>query len=108
MVSCKKCGLVGHNNRKCPDKDTVNVNQPPPKRSRDRPRKNVPVDTPKQTNVHLEMSAQPSQLGRGNKSVRGDQGSRERGRGAARGVGGVRREEKSYTKVRCSMYVILM
>ena len=111
-MSCSKCGLGGHNSRKCPDKDTINVNPPPPKRGRGRPRKNIPVDTPDQTNVHHEMSAQPSQLGRGNRSVRGGQGSRGRGRGAARGasrgVRGVRSEGLSCTTVRCIIYVILM
>ena len=90
QITCKICGVVGHNKRKRPDKDTMTEAPPPPKRGKGRPRKSVVDATPQQTLVHHDISAQPSQLGRGNKRLRGGQGSRGSGRGASRRTATVR------------------
>ena len=66
------------------------IEQPPPlKRSRGRPKKIVDVATNTQELSHHNMPAQPSSLGKGNRTIRTGEGSRGGRTGSASGRSGV-------------------
>jgi SWIM zinc finger len=104
-MKCTLCKEVGHNKRGCPLKgqhnsSTVDPTPPPAKRPRGRPKKNsdTPSSTPADNELHHNITAQPSSVGRGGKTIRAGQGvrgamtrkgatSRGRGKGSVAGRG---------------------
>ena len=74
-MTCAIYKSPGHNKQKCPDKGKM-IEQNPPKRKRGRPRKNVKEGHRSTTTSHHEMTAQPSALGRGNRTIKTGKGSR--------------------------------
>ncbi|XP_057247550.1 uncharacterized protein LOC125492727 [Beta vulgaris subsp. vulgaris] len=96
-MTCSLCKVKGHNKRRRPNRDTITVPEPAPKKPRGRPMKDgqPPQATyqPTTNSTHHNATAQPSQLGRGGKMVRSGVGSRgcgRRGRGRGRVPVGVR------------------
>ncbi|XP_056698676.1 uncharacterized protein [Spinacia oleracea] len=91
-MTCSICHVKGHNKRRCPNKDTASApTEPPPKRSRGRPRKDgqPPIShsqVAQSSTAHHNATAQPTQLGRGGRMCRGGAGSRG-GRTTSRGGG---------------------
>lgn len=89
-MTCSICHVKGHNKRRCPNKDTASApTEPPPKRSRGRPRKDgqPPIShsqVAQSSTAHHNATAQPTQLGRGGRMCRGGAGSRG-GRTTSRG-----------------------
>ncbi|CAO2827580.1 unnamed protein product [Amaranthus hypochondriacus] len=90
-MTCTLCKEVGHNKRGCPRKgqftsSTVVDPTPPAKRPRGRPKKNreTPSSTPADTELHHNITAQPSTVGRGGKTIRAGQGVRGAMSGAGR------------------------
>ena len=77
--------------RKCLEKDKVQDQPPQPKKPRGRPKKtaSTPLETPIEQPSHHLVSAQPSTIGRGGRTIREGQGVRSPIRGAA-----VRRSER--------------
>ncbi|XP_057548298.1 uncharacterized protein LOC130826745 [Amaranthus tricolor] len=89
QMTCGICNTVGHNKRKCPENGKA-VEQPPPlKRSRGRPKKIVDVATNTPELSHHNLSAQPSSLGKGNRTIRVGEGSRGGRTSSASGRSGV-------------------
>lgn len=106
-MTCSVCNVKGHNKRRCPNKDTAVSNELAPKRSKGRPRIDGQPPHPKDSSAasastyhpinqpssaqpaHQTVLAQPSQLGRGGRTIRGGRGSRggNAGRGRGRGQG---------------------
>ncbi|KAL2903346.1 Transposase for insertion sequence element IS1081 [Bienertia sinuspersici] len=109
-MTCRICQVKGHNKRTCPKKDTAIAPEPAPKRPRGRPRNDgqppkskKEITTPTSniaststsiptSNVHHDATAQPSQVGRNGRMIRGGIGSRgggcNRGRGRESSSGG--------------------
>ena len=88
-MTCGICNKVGHNKRKCPEKSKA-IEQPHPlKRSRGRPKKIVDVATSTPELSHHNMSAQPSSLGKDNRTIRIGEGSRGGRTGSVSGRSGV-------------------
>ncbi|XP_021768969.1 5E5 antigen-like [Chenopodium quinoa] len=90
-MTCSLCSVKGHNKRNCPNKDNAPPREPLAKKARGRPRKDAQppahtVTTSTAAPAHHAASAQPTQLGRGGRSIRGGRGSRGGGR-SARGGG---------------------
>ncbi|XP_056695664.1 uncharacterized protein [Spinacia oleracea] len=89
-MTCSIYHVKGHNKRRCPNKDTPSApTEPPPKRSRGRPRKDgqPPIShsqVAQSSTAHHNATAQPTQLGRGGRMCRGGAGSRG-GRTTSRG-----------------------
>ncbi|XP_048492644.1 uncharacterized protein LOC125493383 [Beta vulgaris subsp. vulgaris] len=101
-MTCSLCKVKGHNKRRCPNRDSAAsvVSEPPPKRPRGRPRNDGQPPHSKSTQttqttqtltaapshseqstqatvpVHHHATAQPTQLGRGGRMIRGGRGSR--------------------------------
>ncbi|XP_021747734.1 uncharacterized protein LOC110713593 [Chenopodium quinoa] len=83
--------VKGHNKRRCPNRDTAIQSEPPAKRARGRPKKNgeqphstlsAPCEPQLNTTAaaqHHIVTAQPTQLGRGGRAIRGGRGSRGQG-----------------------------
>ncbi|KAL2921197.1 Transposase for insertion sequence element IS905 [Bienertia sinuspersici] len=98
-MTCKLCNKKGHNKRGCPDKDTAVPPKPQPKRPRGRPKKYpapnddeafgsfVPTTA---VPSHHEVSANPTQLGKGGRMILSGEGARGRGQGRGRGSGRAR------------------
>lgn len=94
-MTCTICQVKGHNKRTCPQKDTSAPHIPnPPNRAKGRPRndgqppqsrKATTLTTSTQAHGHHSVTAQPSQLGRSGRMVRGGIGSRGGRRGSTRG-----------------------
>ncbi|KAL2937708.1 Ryanodine receptor 1 [Bienertia sinuspersici] len=117
-MTCSICQVKGHNKRRCPKKDNASTMAPPPKKPRGRPRNDGQPPMPRQTplistptghnsqpitlntspaqlspaipsSAHHSITAQPSQLGRHGRMIRGGIGSRGGGtgtRGRGRGA----------------------
>lgn len=88
-MTCSLCSKKGHNKRGCPDKGTAVPQEPPPKKARGRPKKYVDSRTSGlnfNANSHHNVTAQPTQLGRGGRMILGGVGARggSCGRGAGR------------------------
>ncbi|CAO2834781.1 unnamed protein product [Amaranthus hypochondriacus] len=92
-MTCSLCKSTTHNKRKCPEKGKVQEQPPQPKKARGRYKKNTsaPSETPQplQPSHHM-VSAQPSTIGRGGRTIRSGQGVRSAMRGAC-----VRRSTRS-------------
>ncbi|XP_021715161.1 uncharacterized protein LOC110683116 [Chenopodium quinoa] len=90
-MTCTICKVKGHNKRRCPNRDTTIQSEPPAKRARGRPKKNgeqphstvsAPCEPQLNTTAaaqHHTVTAQPTQLGRGGRAIRGGRGSRGQG-----------------------------
>ncbi|XP_021720273.1 uncharacterized protein LOC110687934 [Chenopodium quinoa] len=97
-MTCSLCQIKGHIKRKCPNKDNVQPPKPAPKRARGRPR-NDAADAPQPTPTYVQstqatpssrqqidtnhhsLTAQPTILGRGGRTIimgRGSRGGRGR------------------------------
>ena len=61
QMTCSLCNTLGHNKRKCPNKDKVSQSAPPLKRGRGRPKKNqtkgTNTTTSHSTSAHHRMTA---------------------------------------------------
>ncbi|XP_021726094.1 uncharacterized protein LOC110693248 [Chenopodium quinoa] len=107
-MTCSLYQIKGNNKRKCPNKDNVQPPEPAPKRARGRPRKDAehtataaaPQPTPTSVQstqatpsskqqidtTHHSLTAQPTMLGRGGRTIIMGRGLRGgRGRGGAAG-----------------------
>ena len=94
QMTCSICNKVGHNKRKCSEKGKAIEQPPPAKRSRGRPKKVVDVATTTTVSSHHNLSAQPSSLGKGNRTIRTGKGSRG-GKSSTSGRSGVTTRGKS-------------
>ncbi|CAO2838297.1 unnamed protein product [Amaranthus hypochondriacus] len=89
-MTCTLCKELGHNKRGCPQKGQSTSSTPvdptpPAKRARGRPKKihETPSSTTADNQLHHNITAQPSTIGRGGKTIRAGQGVR----GAISGAG---------------------
>lgn len=90
-MTCSICGIKGHNKRRCHNRSNSEApsQQPPAKRGRGRPRKEIGTSQPRisqASSSHHDTLAQPSRLGRGGRVVQNSRGG-SRGRGRSRGRG---------------------
>ncbi|KAL2892664.1 Gag-Pol polyprotein [Bienertia sinuspersici] len=89
-MTCFICKAKGHNKRRCPNKDQAQIQEPPPKRPRGRPKSSAqPTPLSTQTeNVppqHHENTFEPTRLGKNGRIIFSGRGSR--GGGTSKGGG---------------------
>ncbi|XP_021750658.1 uncharacterized protein LOC110716347 [Chenopodium quinoa] len=92
-MTCSVCQQKGHNKRRCPIRGTTlpqapqTPDEPPAKRARGRPRKEVAASQPMHpcSSTHLTATTEPSRIGRGGRVISRGGNSAGRGTGRARG-----------------------
>ena len=93
-MTCGVCKTKGHNKRRCPNRAAVKnqgpiVDEPPQKKARGRPRTTMQPTQPMTSadEGHLNITAQPTTLGRGERKIRGGRGARGGGSNTVGGRG---------------------
>ncbi|KAL2931260.1 Antiviral helicase SKI2 [Bienertia sinuspersici] len=68
-ITCTLWKAKGHSKRGRPQKGFVQPSKPPPKKPRGRSKKEEPYTEPQPSQSHHQLSAQPTQLGRGGRMI---------------------------------------